>query len=112
MTEVKGKVALITGASTGIGEAIARKLVNLEMKVVGCARNENTLKKLSTELNKCGPGKFYPIKCDVTKENEVFEMFKFIENKFGTLHVCINNAGIAHNAPILSGETKVRKRSF
>ena len=112
MTELIGKVALITGASAGIGQAIAKKLVKLNMKVVGCARNKDKLTKLSNDLNKSGPGKFFPVKCDVTKENEVLDMFKYIEKQFGTIHACINNAGLAHDAPILTGKTEVTKSYF
>ena len=107
MTELKGKVALVTGAYTGVGAAIATKLVKLGMKVVGCARNEDKLKVLAQELNKEGPGKMFPIKCDISHEADVLVMFKYITEKFGTLHVCVNNAGVAHNAPMLSGSTKV-----
>jgi len=112
MTELKGKVAVVTGASTGVGESVARKLVQLGMKVVGCARNEEKLKTISELINKEGPGKMFPVKCDVSQEVDVLAMFKYIKEKFGTLHVCVNNAGLAHNAPILSGDTNEWKTMF
>jgi len=112
MTELKGKVAVVTGASAGLGVAIAAKLVKEGMKVVACARNEDKLKKLADLLNKNGPGTVFPIKCDVSDETDVLVMFKYIKEKFGTLHVCINNAGLAHNAPVLSGTTKDWKQMF
>jgi len=112
MTELKGKVAVVTGASAGLGVAIAAKLVKEGMKVVACARNEDKLKKLADLLNKNGPGTVFPIKCDVSDETDVLAMFKYIKEKFGTLHVCINNAGLAHNAPVLSGTTKDWKQMY
>jgi len=112
MTELKGKVAVVTGASAGVGEAISTKLVQLGMKVVGCARNEDKMKKVADKINKTGPGKMFPIKCDVSEENDVKILFKFIKEKFGTLHVCINNAGIGIDAPILSGDSKDWKKMY
>ena len=107
MTCLSGKVALVTGASIGIGRAVAEKLVKLGMKVVGCARNESALKQVASEANRAGPGEMLPVKCDLTSESQVLDMFRVIEEKFGKLHVCVNNAGLAHDAPLLSGETKV-----
>ena len=91
-----GKVALVTGASLGIGKSICEKLVHHGMVVVGCARSKDKLDSLSNSLNQSGPGKMHGFQCDLTKEDEILDMFKFIEEKFGTLHVCINNAGLAH----------------
>ena len=44
MTDLKGKIAVVTGANSGLGEEIARKLVEAGMKVVGCSRDEEKLK--------------------------------------------------------------------
>jgi len=46
MTDLKGKIAVVTGANSGLGEEIARKLVEAGMKVVGCSRDEEKLKVL------------------------------------------------------------------
>ena len=107
MTSLTGKVALVTGASSGIGKAVVEKLVKLGMKVVGCAQNESDLKEIASKANIEGPGEMIPVKCDLTNESQVLGMFKLIEEKFGKLHVCVNNAGLGHDAPLLSGETKV-----
>ena len=107
MTSLSGKVALVTGASTGIGQAVAERLVKLGMKVVGCARNESDLKAVASKVNSVGPGEMLPVKCDLRIESQVLDMFKVVEEKFGKLHVCVNNAGLGHDAPLLSGETKV-----
>jgi len=106
MVQLLGKVALVTGASIGIGQEVAERLVKLGMKVVGCARNKEALDKIAMNINAVGPGEMFPIQCDVTEESQVLEMFSFIKQKFGTLQVCVNNAGLAHHAPLLSGETK------
>jgi len=106
MTSLSGKVALVTGASIGIGQETAERLVKLGMKVVGCARNESALKEIASKANSVGPGEMIPVKCDLTDESQVLDMFKVIDEKFGKLHVCVNNAGLGHDAPLLSGETK------
>ncbi|XP_069124692.1 dehydrogenase/reductase SDR family member 11-like [Argopecten irradians] len=100
-----GRVALITGASVGIGAALARRLVKHGMKVVGCARNVQQIQDLANEL-KNEKGSLTAIKCDLTKEEEILDMFAKVKAEFGGVDVCVNNAGLAHNAPILSGETQ------
>ena len=107
MTSLSGKVALVTGASIGIGQAVTERLVKLGMKVIGCAPNESALKGVANKVNNVGPGEMLPVKCDLTNESQVLDMFKVIEEKFGKLHVCVNNAGLGHDAPLLSGKTKV-----
>ncbi|KAK6169166.1 hypothetical protein SNE40_020267 [Patella caerulea] len=102
-----GRVALVTGASAGIGAAIARDLVCLGMKVVGCSRNIEKIQKLSDEL-KNEKGSLTAIRCDLSKEEDIVNMFKTIKSNESLcgVDVCINNAGLAHNAPILSGRTE------
>ncbi|XP_069125712.1 dehydrogenase/reductase SDR family member 11-like [Argopecten irradians] len=100
-----GRVALITGASVGIGSALARRLVQHGMKVIGCARNVQQIQALADEL-KNEKGSLTAIKCDLTKEEDILDMFAKVKAEFGGVDVCVNNAGLAHNAPILSGETQ------
>ena len=45
------------------------------------------------------------IRCDLVKEEEILAMFAAIKTEFGGVDVCVNNAGLAHDAPLLSGET-------
>ena len=102
-----GKLALVTGASVGIGCAIAENLVKQGVNVVGCARNIEKLKEIEKKLEK-ESGKFHPFQCDLRKEDDILSMFKFIKEKFGALHICVNNAGLAHKASLLEGSTEVR----
>ncbi|XP_045613500.1 dehydrogenase/reductase SDR family member 11 [Procambarus clarkii] len=100
-----GRVALVTGASTGIGAGISRRLVEAGMKVVGAARNEERLQALERELaNK--PGSFTPVKCDISKDDDVLNLFATIKQKFGGVDVCINNAGMTHGHSLLEGTTE------
>ncbi|KAG7171920.1 Dehydrogenase/reductase SDR family member 11-like 1, partial [Homarus americanus] len=97
-----GRVALVTGASAGIGAAICRVLVDKGMKVVGAARDEERIQALANELaNK--PGSLTAIKCDITKDSDILSLFASIKEKFGGVDVCINNAGMSHNHSLLEG---------
>lgn len=87
----RGKVAIVTGASAGIGAAIAKALPSHDIKVVGLARNIEKLEKLADEL---GRDKFFPIKCDVTKEEDILKACKWVEKELGGADILINNAGV------------------
>ncbi|XP_055052078.2 dehydrogenase/reductase SDR family member 11 [Misgurnus anguillicaudatus] len=106
MDRWKGRVALVTGASVGIGAAIAKSLVQNGMKVVGCARNVEQIEKLASECVKSGfSGTLIPYKCDLSVEEEILAMFSSIKIQHHGVDVCINNAGLAHPDNILNGKT-------
>merc|ERR1712121_307586 len=86
-----GKVALVTGASVGIGAAICEMLVKHGVKVVGCAKRVHLIDELSQRLS--GPGSLTGIKCDLTKTEEIDAMFDKIKSMQGKMDICINNAG-------------------
>ncbi|KAM6933813.1 dehydrogenase/reductase SDR family member 11-like [Xenentodon cancila] len=106
MDRWRGRVALVTGASVGIGAAVARELVRCGMKVVGCARDVEKIQKLAAECQSAGhSGVLVPFKCDLTNEEEIQSMFSAIKAEHEGVDVCINNAGLAHPEPLLSGNT-------
>ncbi|KAI4887271.1 hypothetical protein NFI96_021668 [Prochilodus magdalenae] len=106
MERWKGRVALVTGASVGIGAAIAKALVQHGMKVVGCARNVGQVEKLAAECVRSNfSGTLIPYKCDLSVEEEILSMFSSIKSSHGGIDVCINNAGLAHPEPLLTGKT-------
>ncbi|KAL3991665.1 hydroxycarboxylic acid receptor 2/3 [Sarotherodon galilaeus] len=106
MERWQGRVALVTGASVGIGAAVAVELVRLGMKVVGCARDVGKIQKLAAECQSAGhPGVLVPFKCDLTNEEEILSMFAAIKEQHKGVDVCINNAGLSHPEPLLSGKT-------
>ncbi|XP_072041943.1 dehydrogenase/reductase SDR family member 11-like isoform X2 [Amphiura filiformis] len=108
-----GRVALVTGASAGIGAAIAKRFAQLGLKVVGCARNIDKIKTLEDELQKSkASGSVHAIKCDVSQETEVLSMFKEIKEKYGGVDVCVNNAGLNHATSIIDGKTEDWKHIF
>ncbi|KAK2141064.1 hypothetical protein LSH36_1171g00039 [Paralvinella palmiformis] len=106
MERWEGRVALVTGATSGIGTAIAVELVKRKMKVIGCGRQISKLQVVANQLSEKYEGHLEPVQCDVRKESDINNMFNLIESKYGGLDVCINNAGLYKDAPLLSGSTE------
>lgn len=88
------KVAVVTGASTGIGAATALELVKQGMIVVGMARSTEKVNGLKTELPENLKPKLYSRFCDVSNENSIIEAFDWVEKELGGADVLVNNAGI------------------
>lgn len=94
------KVAVVTGASAGIGGAIFQDLARHGLIVIGLARRVEKIEELINELGQ-NDGKVHAYKCDVSDPNSVKDAFKWIEEKFGIVHILVNNAGIGRNCLIL-----------
>lgn len=88
------RVAVVTGASSGIGAACCKDLLAKGMVVVGLARRENRLLELKAALPADQAKRFHARKCDVSKEQEVIDAFKWIDSTLGGADVLVNNAGI------------------
>jgi NAD(P)-dependent dehydrogenase (short-subunit alcohol dehydrogenase family) len=93
MAEVKDKVALVTGASQGIGLAIAKKLAEHGAKVVLAARSEDAITERANEINKNG-GQAIAVRTDVTDFDSVSSAVSKAIDAFGRLDVLVNNAGM------------------
>src|ERR1700684_1004895 len=89
--DLQGRRILITGASSGIGKALAQQLAPLGAKLVLAARSEDKLKALADSL----PGDALVVPTDITREEDRQHLFDEAVAKFGGLDVLINNAGIA-----------------
>ncbi|PNF26481.1 Farnesol dehydrogenase [Cryptotermes secundus] len=111
MERWSGRVAVVTGASAGIGEAIAEELVKKGLKVVGLARRVEKVQALEKSL-KSEKGKLYAIKCDVSKEPEVTEAFKWIKHNLGGVDILINNAGVASFNSLSDGPVENWRKIF
>ncbi|KAB7502319.1 Dehydrogenase/reductase SDR family member 11, partial [Armadillidium nasatum] len=96
-----GRVALVTGASSGIGAALCESLVRSGMKVVGIARGVEQIKSLSENL-KGSKGSLLPLKCDLNKEEDIRNVFDTIKKELGGVDICINNAGLTNGKGILN----------
>ncbi|MCF2494796.1 MULTISPECIES: SDR family oxidoreductase [Dyadobacter] len=99
MENIKGKVVVITGASSGMGEAAAKHLANLGASVVLGARRADKIEKLSQQIKDNG-GKSLAIAVDVTKRDQVKQFVDSAVKHFGRVDVILNNAGIMPLSPI------------
>lgn len=88
------KTVLITGSSRGIGAAIAKRLNNKYKIVINYNNSKKQALALLDELRKTNPY-VLAIKADVSKEDEVNQMFEIAENNFGSVDILINNAGVS-----------------
>ncbi|XP_065167356.1 farnesol dehydrogenase-like [Atheta coriaria] len=107
MERYVGKVAIVTGASSGIGEAIADSLTKAGMKVVGLARRVERVQTLSDKLAKDGAkGKLYAVKCDMRVEDDIVKAFEWTTKNVGNVQVLVNNAGVATKSNLTEGITE------
>jgi NAD(P)-dependent dehydrogenase (short-subunit alcohol dehydrogenase family) len=96
---LKARVAVVTGASSGIGEACALAYAAAGAKVVLAARRKDRLDALVTRIESAG-GEALGVVTDVTDEAAVANLFKQAVDRFGTVDILINNAGVAESIPI------------
>ena len=102
-----GKTALVTGASRGIGKMIAMALAERGASVCLTARNKENLESVAGQINNNG-GKAVSIPADLSKENEIYTMFKLFSENFSNLDILINNAG----AGIFKGIEELSSEDF
>ncbi|XP_023588442.1 dehydrogenase/reductase SDR family member 11 isoform X4 [Trichechus manatus latirostris] len=113
MERWRDRLALVTGASGGIGAAVARALVQQGLKVVGCARTVSNIEELAAECKSAGyPGTLIPYRCDLSNEEDILSMFSAVRSQHSGVDICINNAGLARPDPLLSGSTSGWKDMF
>lgn len=103
----RGKVALVTGASSGIGRAVATALGSGGMKVAAVARRFERLEALRREIVAAHPdAEVLPIACDVRDEAQIVAAVQTVRDTWGGVDVLVNNAGLGRHAPLLSGATE------
>ncbi len=100
MTSLTGKVALVTGASKGIGLAIAEHMVSHGMNVVITARNETEVLEAAKTLNARGPGKAVGVRADARNYNDQDNAVSVAVQAFGKLDALVANAGVGIFKPV------------
>ncbi|MGB0887908.1 MAG: SDR family oxidoreductase [Vicingaceae bacterium] len=106
---MKNKVVIITGASSGIGEACAMEFANKGANVVIAARNMDKLNIVANKIKNIGV-EVLAVKCDVSIQSECENMVKEAVSKFGRIDTLINNAGISMRAVFNDMEVDVLKK--
>ena len=102
MERWKGKTALVTGASSGIGAAVAKALAAAGLKTAVCARRRDRLEQLCNEAG----GNVTAYECDLRETEDITGMFADIRANWGGVDVLVNNAGLGHNQPLMSGDVE------
>ncbi len=101
MTDVvRGKCALVTGASKGIGYAIAEALAGAGADVVISSRSEAEVQEAARRLNEVSPGEVVGVACDVRRHEDVRRMVGVATERFGGVDILVNNAGVGGFGPV------------
>lgn len=98
MISIEGRVAIVTGASSGIGRGIALELAKAGAHVTVAARSADKLEKLVSEIEAEG-GTALAVPADVTSEDQVIALFRETVERLGRPAILVNNAGIADATP-------------
>lgn len=98
MSKLRGKTAVVTGATRGIGLAIAHALLELGARVCICSRNKEDVQHAIGSLETVYGGNVYGSSCDVRSYDAVRTLFEEVSEAFGTLDILINNAGIGSHS--------------
>jgi NAD(P)-dependent dehydrogenase (short-subunit alcohol dehydrogenase family) len=93
MIEVENKTVVITGGSKGLGKVLAQAFKNEGANVVICSKNQEEIEIAANEIG------VVAFVADVTKEIEMDNLAQFAVEKFGQLHIWINNAGVLFSIP-------------
>ncbi|XP_067015766.1 farnesol dehydrogenase isoform X2 [Anabrus simplex] len=118
MQRWEGRIAVVTGTSSGIGAAITYQLLDNGVNVVALARRvekieeavskarEGAKTRNSYHPSKVPAGKLYPRKCDVQKEEDILATFKWVADTLGKVDILVNNAGVIGEGPITDTTTE------
>ena len=111
MAELDGKVAVVTGASSGVGEATAEALAAEGASVVVAARREERLADLSKRIEGNG-GRVLAAACDVADEGQAHGLIQKAEEEFGRVDILVNNAGVMLLSTVGKGLSEEWRQMF
>src|SRR5262245_6960995 len=97
--QLQDKVAIVTGASSGLGKAIAETFAAEGAKVVLAARRKEVLAEITAAINSKG-GVALEVAADVSQEKDVANLFAETKRAFGRVDIVVNNAGVASATPV------------
>ena len=96
---LKGKTAIVTGASRGIGKALAASVASLGINLTIAARQEGPLQEAAEEISRKYKVEVLVVPCDVTKLKDLENLVNKTREKFGSIDILINNAGVSSQYP-------------
>ncbi|MFQ3872192.1 SDR family oxidoreductase [Staphylococcus sp. Mo2-6] len=106
MVELKNKVAIVTGASSGIGASIAQVLSSHGVKVVLSGRNESRLNDTAQRIQTAGNADVETLVVDITDKKDVERLVQTAKDKFGRVDILINSAGQMLSSAITDGDVE------
>jgi NAD(P)-dependent dehydrogenase (short-subunit alcohol dehydrogenase family) len=109
---LKGKVAILTGASEGLGKAAALKLAQCGAKVVMCARRPDVLDAAAKEVQKATGAEVFALPTDVTKQAQVTKLVEETLGRWGGVDILLNNAGTSQAGAFLEVEDETWQYDF
>ena len=109
---LKNKIALITGSSVGIGEAVAEQFAKEGVDLILCSRNKNNIEKVANELQIKYSIKAKGLSIDLTNKKSFNILDNFIMDEFGGVDILINNAGTGTNETIMEAEDEKWQYNF
>ncbi|XP_044261568.1 farnesol dehydrogenase-like isoform X2 [Tribolium madens] len=107
----EGKVAVVTGASSGIGAAVSQLLVENGIIVVGLARRVDVIEAKAEQLQD-KKGQLYALKTDMRSETDIVNAFQWIRENLGPVHILVNNAGVTLENNLHDGDSEAWRMIF
>jgi short-subunit dehydrogenase len=110
--KIKGKVAWITGASSGIGAALSAELFDRGATIILSARSAIKLEEIKAGFDEKDPGRCLVVPCDVTSKKSVQEAIDLVKQLAGRVDILINNAGVSQRSYALNTSLEVDRELF
>jgi dehydrogenase/reductase SDR family member 7B len=105
--KIKGNVVWITGASAGIGEALANQYFDRGATVILSARSNDKLQAIKLRLDHVEPGRCHVVPCDVTNRESVDQALQQMEKLTGRVDILVNNAGVSQRSTVADTSMQV-----
>lgn len=110
--DFRGRTVWITGASSGVGEALALEFFRRGAAVILSARSADKLGELKERLDGIEPGRCHVVPCDVTDPESVERAAKAVKSEIRRLDILVNNAGVSQRSMVLQTESRVERALF
>ena len=110
--KIQGKIVWITGASSGIGEALAHELFSRGATVILSARSVGKLEELKARLEQDGRDRCFVVPCDVTHTESIYQAIEQVKQLAGRVDILINNAGVSQRSYALDTDLQVDRELF